>query len=158
MMQCFKFCLKGKVLTAPTEVYNVSGEKLDAVRWTMQVSIPPFRDDGKAIEMSVELWAWGKARAAACAAALRVGKEACVMGNVVRRRMLNEEGGYATRQDGSHIWLTDFRANDVFLPAYAPVGRQHGKPATARGESGQNNCIPTGRPPFPMDEDDDIAF
>ena len=145
MIQCFRFRLQGKVLIAPTAIYTTSGTKLEAVRWTMQVYLPPFEEGGKATEMSVELEAWGKARAAA--AALRAGQEACVTGNVVRRRMLNAQGGYATRKDGSPIWLTDFRAREVFLPALA------------KSAAGINHGVPTGEPPFPMEDDeDDIPF
>ncbi len=116
MIPCFKFRLQGKVLVAPAPLYTASGTRLEGVRWTMQVYLPPFADGGKAAEMNVEVEAWGKARAAA--AALREGQEACVTGNVVRRRMLTAQGDYARRKDGSPIWLTDFRAQEVFV---APV-------------------------------------
>lgn len=118
MIPCFKFRLQGKVLIAPTPLYTASGTRLDAVRWTMQVYLPPFGDGGKAAEMNVEVEAWGKARAAA--EALREGQDACVTGNVVRRRMLTAQGNYALRKDGSPIWLTDFRVQEVFV---SPVMR-----------------------------------
>ena len=114
------------MLVAPVSLYRISGARLDAVRLTMQVSLPAF-EGGKPTQMNVEVEAWGKARPAA--EALREGQEVVIVGNVVRRRMLNERGDYATRKDGSAIWLTDFRAQEVLLPAAAPVGLQRGKPA-----------------------------
>lgn len=125
-MDYFRFKIRGKVLVAPVSLHRISGARLDAVRLTMAVAMPAF-EGGKATQMNVEVEAWGKARPAA--EALREGQECVIVGNVVRRRMLNERGDYATRRDGSAIWLTDFRAQEVLLPAAAPAELQRGKPA-----------------------------
>lgn len=113
-MDCLEFKLRGKVLIAPVGLYRVNGSPLDAARLTVQVSLPAF-DGGKSTQMNVEVEAWGKARPAL--ESLREGQECVITGAIVRRRMLNDRGGYATRKDGSHIWLTDFRAREVLLPA-----------------------------------------
>lgn len=131
-MDYFRFRLRGKVLVAPVSLHRISGARLDAVLLTVAVNLPAF-EGGKATQMNVEVEAWGKARPAA--EALREGQEVVIVGNVVRRRMLNERGNYATRKDGSAIWLTDFRAQEVLLPAAAPVELQRGKPAVVRSES-----------------------
>lgn len=154
-MDCLEFKLRGKVLIAPVGLYRVNGSPLDAARLTVQVSLPAF-DGGKSTQMNVEVEAWGKARPEL--EALREGQECVITGSIVRRRMLNDRGGYATRKDGSHIWLTDFRAREVLLPAAAPVGLQRGKPATARGEAGLKSRAPMDEPSAPMEADEDIPF
>lgn len=128
-MDYFRFRLRGKVLVAPAEIYRLSGARLDGVRFTVAVSMPPF-DGSKPMQMNVEAEAWGKARPTA--ETLRVGQEVVLAGNVVRRRMLNERGDYATRKDGSAIWLTDFRVQEVLLP---PVVRAASPAAPARDEA-----------------------
>ena len=136
-MDGFKFKLRGRVLEAPEELYRVSGAKLDAVRLTVQVNLPAF-EGGKPTRMNVEVEAWGRARAAA--APLRVGQEVCIFGNVVRRRLLTDRGDYATRKDGSAIWLTDFRAQEVMLPAFAPAELQ--RSGSAPAELRRDRCKP----------------
>lgn len=130
-MDCLEFRLRGKVLIAPVGLYRVNGSPLDAARLTVQVSLPAF-DGGKSTQMNVEVEAWGKARPAL--EALREGQECVIVGSIVRRRMLNDRGGYATRKDGSHIWLTDFRAREVLLPAAATKPLWRGKPAGDAGD------------------------
>lgn len=124
------------MLVAPVSLHRISGARLDAVRLTVAVNLPAF-EGGKASQMNVEVEAWGKARPAA--EALRKGQECVIVGNVVRRRMLNERGDFATRKDGSAIWLTDFRAQEVLLPAAAPLqGLQRGNPAPAADEASED--------------------
>lgn len=135
-MDYFRFRLRGKVLVAPVSLHRISGARLDAVRLTVAVNLPAF-EGGKATQMNVEVEAWGKARPAA--EALREGQEVVIVGNVVRRRMLNERGNYATRKDGSEIWLTDFRAQEVLLP---PMVRSESPAAPARGEAGLQSRAP----------------
>lgn len=159
-MDGFKFKLRGRVLEAPEELYRVSGAKLDAVRLTVQVNLPAF-EGGKPTRMNVEVEAWGRARAAA--APLRVGQEVCIFGNVVRRRLLTDRGDYATRKDGSAIWLTDFRAQEVLLPAAAPAELQ--RSVSAPAELRRDRCKPaTPAPPVEpesaaeAEEREDIPF
>ncbi len=148
VMDYFRFKLRGKVLVAPVSLYRISGARLDAVRLTVQVNLPAF-EGGKPTQMCVEVEAWGKARPAA--EALREGQEVVIVGNVVRRRMLTERGDYATRKDGSAIWLTDFRAQEVLLPAAAAKPLWRGKPAAVAGEAAPDE------PPAPM-EAEDVPF
>lgn len=171
MIQCFKFRLQGKVIIAPTALYTTSGTKLEAVRWTMQIYLPPFEDGGKATEMNVEVEAWGKSRAAA--ETLREGQEACVTGNVVRRRMLTTEGNYAQRKDGSPIWLTDFRAQEVFVAPLTRSGLGGGNTAPRNNQPRQQGGWTPPRnaqqayeqrrtaahtPPMSQEEEEDIPF
>lgn len=149
-MDYFRFKLRGKVLVAPVSLYRISGARLDAVRLTVQVSMPAF-DGGKSTQMNVEVEGWGKARPAL--EALREGQEVVIVGNVVRRRMLNERGDYATRKDGSAIWLTDFRAQEVLLPAKSTRGVV---PASPDGRTPSSYAEAT--PLRSSEESEDIPF
>lgn len=153
-MDCLEFKLRGKVLIAPVALYRVNGSALDAARLTVQVSMPAF-DGGKSTQMNVEVEGWGKARPAL--EALREGQECVITGAIVRRRMLNDRGGYATRKDGSHIWLTDFRAREVLLPAAAPVGLQ--RSVSAPAELRRDRCKPSPvAAPVAGEASEDIPF
>lgn len=149
-MDCLEFKLRGKVLIAPVGLYRVNGSPLDAARLTVQVSLPAF-DGGKSTQMNVEVEGWGKARPAL--EALREGQECVIAGAIVRRRMLNDRGGYATRKDGSHIWLTDFRAREVLLPAKSTRGVVPSSP-DGRTPSGYAEATPLRS----SEESEDIPF
>ncbi len=149
-MDCLEFKLRGKVLIAPVALYRVNGSALDAARLTVQVSMPAF-DGGKSTQMNVEVEGWGKARPAL--EALREGQECVITGAIVRRRMLNDRGGYATRKDGSHIWLTDFRAREVLLPAKSTRGVV---PASPDGRT--PSCYAEATPLRSSEESEDIPF
>lgn len=152
MKQCFTFRLQGTVLRAPEPIYRPNGARLDALRWWMRVSLPPFEEGGRTVEMDVELEAWGRARAAVDG--LRVGQECLAMGNVVRRRLMTAQGDYATRKDGSAVWLTDFRVSDVFVApmSRAGIGGGAGAPVAAP-KPPQQPC-----PPASTMSDEDIPF
>ncbi|MBR2314159.1 MAG: hypothetical protein IKA55_04800 [Akkermansia sp.] len=149
-MDCLEFKLRGKVLIAPVALYRVNGSPLDAARLTVQVSLPAF-DGGKSTQMNVEVEGWGKARPAL--EALREGQECVIAGSIIRRRMLNDRGGYATRKDGSHIWLTDFRAREVLLPAKSTRGVVPSSP-DGRTPSGYAEATPLRS----SEESEDIPF
>lgn len=149
-MDCLEFKLRGKVLIAPVGLYRVNGSPLDAARLTVQVSLPAF-DGGKSTQMNVEVEAWGKARPAL--EALREGQECVIAGSIIRRRMLNDRGGYATRKDGSHIWLTDFRAREVLVPAKSTRGVVPSSP-DGRTPSGYAEATPLRS----SEESEDIPF
>lgn len=149
-MDCLEFRLRGKVLIAPVGLYRVNGSPLDAARLTVQVSLPAF-DGGKSTQMNVEVEGWGKARPAL--EALREGQECVIAGAIVRRRMLNDRGGYATRKDGSHIWLTDFRAREVLVPAKSTRGVVPSSP-DGRTSSGYAEATPLRS----SEESEDIPF
>lgn len=152
MKQCFTFRLQGKVLRAPEPIYRPNGARLDALRWWMRVSLPPFEEGGRTVEMDVELEAWGRARAAVDG--LRVGQECLAMGNVVRRRLMTAQGDYASRKDGSAVWLTDFRVSDVFVApmSRAGIGGGAGAPVAAPKPP------PPPCPPASTMSDEDIPF
>ena len=152
MKQCFTFRLQGTVLRAPEPIYRPNGARLDALRWWMRVSLPPFEEGGRTVEMDVELEAWGRARAAVDG--LREGQECLAMGNVVRRRLMTAQGDYATRKDGSAVWLTDFRVLDVFVApmSRAGIGGGAGAPVAAPKPP------PQPCPPASTMSDEDIPF
>lgn len=137
MKDAFTFRLQGTVTGAPVTLHRVSGAALDAVRFVVAVEQPAFAE-GKQTRMQVEVEAWAAARPAA--EALKEGDRVCILGNVVRRQMVNSQGGIASRKDGSSIWLTDFRAQAVLVE---PVAKQQ---------------APAGKPMPVMEEDKDIPF